>query len=80
VLGGAQIVLLDGAQNEVATASTDPSGNFSFPASLLGTFQLRIEGSAFTPVHTPLHIEPAAASSSLEIEAASLSCSTVRAK
>src|SRR5262249_32623752 len=78
--GGAQILLLDAAQNQVAQATADPSGNFSFPGALVGTFQLRVVGAAFTPVHTLIHFEPAASRSSLEIEADSLSCSTVRAK
>jgi hypothetical protein len=77
---GAQIILLDAAQNQVVHATPDQSGNFSFPGPLMGTYQLRVEGAAFTPVHTPLHIEPTARSSSLEIETASFSCGTVRAK
>jgi hypothetical protein len=80
VFGGAEVFLLDAAQNQVARASTGASGNFSFPGPLVGTFQLRVEGGAFTPVHTPIHFEPTAGSSSLEIEAASLGCSTVRVK
>jgi hypothetical protein len=77
---GAEIVLLDAAHNQVAHVSTDPSGNFSFPGPLAGTFELRIDGGGFTPVHTPLHIEPSAGSSSLEIEGAVLGCSAVRVK
>lgn len=80
VFAGAKITLLDAAKNQVAQASTDPSGSFSFPDSLVGTFQMRIEGAAFTPVHTPIHIEVTAAKSFLEIQGASLSCSTVEAK
>jgi hypothetical protein len=59
---------------------TDPNGTFSFPGPLVGTFELRIGGGGFTPVHTPLHIEPTAVSSFLEIEAHGFGCSTVRVK
>lgn len=77
---GAEIVLLDDAQSQVSRVSTDPNGNFSFSGPLAGTFELRIDGGGFTPVHTPLHIEPTTGSSSLEIEADVLGCSTVRVK
>jgi hypothetical protein len=77
----AEIVLLDATRSQVVHISTDPDGNFSFPGPLVGTFELRIDGGGFNPVHTPLHVEPTAGSSSLEIEAAyGLSCSTVRVK
>jgi Carboxypeptidase regulatory-like domain len=66
----AEIVLLDAAQNQVAHASTDSAGNFSYPGPLAGTFELRIEGAGLNPVHTPIHIEPTALNSSLEIDAA----------
>lgn len=56
----AEIVLLDPAQNPVAHVSTDPDGNFSFPGPLVGTFELRIDGGGFSPVHTALHIQPTA--------------------
>jgi len=80
-LGRTEIVLLDPAQNQVANVSTDLNGNFSFPGSLAGTFELRIDGAGFTPVHTPIRIEPGAGRSSLEIEAAyGDGCSTVRAR
>jgi len=79
---GAEIVLLDVAQSEVVHVSTDRNnGDFSFPGPLAGTFELRIDGGGFTPVHTPLHIEPTAANSALEIETSNgFACSTVRAK
>ena len=77
---GAEISLLDETQKRVAQVSTDPSGEFSAPDLLVGTFQLRVEAKTFTPVHTLLNIEPAARSSSLEIKAESLVCSTVRKK
>jgi len=77
----AEIVLLDPAQNQVAHVSTDPNGNFSFPGPLVGTFELRIDGGGFNPVHTALHIEPTAGSSSMEIDAAyGMGCSTVWVK
>lgn len=78
----AEIVLLDATRNQVAHVSTDPNGEFSFPDPLVGTFELRIDGGGFSPVHAQLHIEPTArASSSLEIAAESLlGCSTVRVK
>jgi len=77
----AEIVLLDAAQNQLAHVSTDANGNFSFPDPLVGTFELRIDGGGFNPVHAPLHIEPTAGSSSLEIDAAyGASCSTVWVK
>jgi len=81
-VGGAQIFLLDEAQNQAAYARTDPSGNFSFPGPLVGAFQLRVERGGFSPLYTPLHIEPNAGSSHLEIEVAAYGngCSTVRAK
>jgi hypothetical protein len=80
-LRSAQIVLLDTDQSEVVHVSTDPNGNFSFPGPLVGTFELRIDGGGITPVHTPLHIEPTAGNSSLEIETApGIGCSTVRVK
>jgi len=78
--GGANISLWDATQNQVSQASTDASGNFSFPGLLAGTFQLRIEGGGFTPVHVPIHYEPTTGSSSLEIETAPFSCSTIRSK
>lgn len=65
----AVIVLLDAERNQVAHVSTDTNGRFSFPDPLAGTFELRIDGE-FNPVHTTLHIEPTARSSSLEIDAA----------
>jgi hypothetical protein len=77
----AEIVLLDPAQNQVAHVSTDPDGNFFFPGPLVGTFELRIEGGGFNPVHTALHIEPTAGSSSIEIDAAyGMGCSSVWVK
>jgi hypothetical protein len=77
----AEIVLLDAAQSQVAHVTTDPNGNFSFPDPLVDTFQLRIDGGGFTPVHTSLYIEPSAGNSSLEIEAAyGIGCSMIRAK
>lgn len=75
-----EIVLLDAARQQVAHVSTDPNGDFSFPGPLVGTFELRIDGSGYTPVHTPIHIEPDANDSSLEVEVQRLSCSTVRMK
>lgn len=53
-LWSADIVLLDATQSEVVHVSTDPHRNFSFPGPLVGTFELRIDGEGFTPVHTPL--------------------------
>lgn len=76
----AQIVLLDATQSPVVRVSTDANGNFSFPGPLIGTFDLRIEGGGINPVHTPLHIEPSAGGSSLEIQAGYGTCSTVRVK
>jgi hypothetical protein len=76
-----EIALLDEAQSQVAHVSTDPNGNFSFPGSLVGTLELRIGGGGFSPLQTPLHIEPAAGGSSLEIEVAyGIGFSTVRVK
>jgi len=75
-----EILLLDAAQNLVAHVSTDSKGNFSFPGSLAGTFELRIEGGGITPVHALLDINPSAANSSLEIEAGYGRCTSVRAK
>ena len=77
----AGIVLLDSAQNQVAHVSSDASGDFTFPAPLAGTFELRVDGVGINPVHTALHIEPSASGSSLEIDAAFVSgCSVVRVK
>jgi hypothetical protein len=74
-----EIVLRDAAQNLIAHVNTDPDGNFSFPGPLAGTFDLRIDGGAITPVHTQLHIDPTAPGSSLEIQRGSLtSCTAVR--
>jgi hypothetical protein len=76
-----EIVLLDPAQSQVAHVSTDPNGNFSFPGPLVGTFELRIDGGGFNPVHTALQIEPTAANSFIEIDAAyGMVCSTVWVK
>src|ERR1700722_11019193 len=75
-----EILLLDATQNQVAHVSTDSKGNFSFPGSLAGTFELRIEGGGITPVHALLDINPSAANSSLEIEAGYGRCTSVRAK
>jgi hypothetical protein len=78
--GWAEIVLLDATQAQVAHVRTDHDGNFSFSGLPVGTFELRIEGD-MTPVHTPIHIEPAAEASSLEVRAGYLtSCSEVRVK
>ncbi len=79
-LGRLEIVLLDASQSQVVHVSTDRNGSFSFPGPLAGTFELRMDPGGFTPVHTPLHIEPTAVNSLLEIQASSLGCSTVRAK
>ena len=76
----AEIALLDAARSQVAHASTDADGNFSVPDAPMGTFELRIDGAGFTPVHTPIHIEPTTRSSSLEIEAPAIGCTSVRAK
>jgi hypothetical protein len=77
----AQLVLLDGARSEVAHLETESDGRFSFDGTLEGTFELRIEGEAITPVHTSIHIEPTAHRESLEIEASyGAGCSTVRVK
>ncbi len=76
-----EIVLLDATQSQVAHVNTDTYGNFSFPGHLVGTFELRIDGGGVTPVHTPLHIEPTAGDSSLEIQAGyGVGCSTVQVK
>lgn len=77
----AEIVLLDGAQNPVVHVTSDPSGNFSFSGPLAGTFELRIEARGFNPIHTPLHIEPTADASFLDIQAGfGIHCSTIKAK
>lgn len=76
----AEIVLLDEAQNPVVHLTTDPNGNFSSSGPLAGTFELRIDGGGFNPVHAPIHIEPTANASSLQIQAAyGIGCSTTRA-
>ena len=79
-LRGLQIVLLDLKQNQVAHGTTDTQGDFSFPAPLGGSFDLRIEGTGITPVHTLLDIDPNATNSSLDIEAGYGRCTAVRAK
>jgi Carboxypeptidase regulatory-like domain len=77
---GAEIILLDAAQRQVAHVDTDRDGNFSFPDPLEGTFELRIDGG-FNPVHTSLHIEPTARGSSLQIDVAEgLVCSGIWAR
>src|SRR5579863_8344450 len=45
-----EIVLLDAARKQVAHASNDSGGNFSFPGPLVGAFDLRIDGGGLNPV------------------------------
>ncbi len=76
------LVLLDAARTQVARVSPDRDGDFSFPDPLAGTFELWMGLGGFSPVHTQLHIEPSASSSSVEVEAGPYlgACTVVRTK
>lgn len=77
----AVVVLRDKTQNQVVRVTTDPRGNFSFPDPLEGTFDLQIEGVAFSPVRATLHLDRTAEAKSLEVRAVYfVGCSTVALK
>lgn len=78
---GAEIVLLDPAQNQVGQLSADSHGDFSSPDPLSGPFELWASVAGFNLVHTTLHIEPTAPNATLVIDAAyGEICSSVWAK
>ena len=75
------IVLLDAGDRQVARVGPDRDGNFSVPDPLAGTFELWVGRGGFSPLHTAIRIEPTAAGSSLEIEAAyGDACSKIRVR